>query len=188
MLVRPRESNLQPPTLQSSTLPTELHVIQLLSRSTCTVLKGWLCITCEEMLAILLGGHFQIRELYLGGRGSSDKKTSISHLCSNFSRLTESLSHYSINWHILKINYLKKLEPMREKKSLVNDRLSPASLILVRKVTGNEFVFLCDPVFMLDKTFWNIYRTLWNVFRHSLFYYRTPTKNPSTLRIKMSCL
>ena len=42
---------------------------------------------------------------------------------------------------------------MREKKSLVNDRLSPTSLILVRKVTGNEFVFLCDPVFMLDKLF-----------------------------------
>ena len=70
---------------------------------------------------------------------------------------------------------------MREKKSLVNDRLSPASLILVRKVTRNEFVFLCVPVFMLDRTFRN-------VFGHSLFYYRTPTKNPSTLRIKMSCL
>ena len=39
---------------------------------------------------------------------------------------------------------------MREKKSLVNDRLSPASLILVRKVTGNEFVFLCVPVYMLE--------------------------------------
>ena len=77
---------------------------------------------------------------------------------------------------------------MREKKSLVNDRLSPASLILVRKVTGNEFVFLCDPVFMLDKTFWNIYQTLWNVFGHPLFYCRTPAKNPRTLRIKMSCL
>ena len=45
-----------------------------LSRSTCTVLKGWLCITCEEVLAILLWGHFQMREIYLGGRGSSDKK------------------------------------------------------------------------------------------------------------------
>ena len=71
-----------------------------LSRSTCTVLKGWLCITCEEVLAILLGGHFQIRELYLGGRGSFDQKLpsySYSRLCSNFSHLTESLSHYSIN-------------------------------------------------------------------------------------------
>ena len=77
---------------------------------------------------------------------------------------------------------------MREKKSLVNDRLSPASLILVRKVTGNEFVFLCVPVFMLDRTFRNIYQTLWNVFGHSLFYYQTPTKNSGTLRIKMSCL
>ena len=82
-----------------------------LSRSTCTVLKGWLCITCEEVLAILLWGHFQMRKIYLGGRGSSDKKTSISHLCSNFSHLTESLSHNSINWRILKINYLKKLDP-----------------------------------------------------------------------------
>ena len=77
---------------------------------------------------------------------------------------------------------------MREKKSLVNDRLSPNSLILVRKVTGNEFVFLCVPMFMLDRTFWNVFGTLLNVFEHSLPYYRTPTKNPGTLRIKMSCL
>ena len=77
---------------------------------------------------------------------------------------------------------------MREKKSLVNDRLSPNSLILVRKVTGNEFVFLCVPMFMLDRTFWNVFGTLLNVFGHSLFYFRTPMKNPGTLRIKMSCL
>ena len=73
---------------------------------------------------------------------------------------------------------------MREKKSLVNDRLSPNSLILVRKVTGNEFVFLCVPMFMLTELFGNIFGTLLNVFGHSLFYYRTPTKNPGTLRIK----
>ena len=65
---------------------------------------------------------------------------------------------------------------MRVKKSLVNDRLSPTSLIIVRKVTRNEIVFLCVPLFMLDRTFQNIYGTLWNVFGHSLFYYRTPTK------------
>ena len=73
------------------------------------------------MLAILLGGHFQMRELYLGVRGSSDKKTSISHLCSNFSHLTESLSHNSINWHFLKVNYFKetwsKLNERKEKPS-----------------------------------------------------------------------
>ena len=63
---------------------------------------------------------------------------------------------------------------MREKKSLVNDRLSPNSLILVRKVTGNEFVFLCVPMFMLTELFGNIFGTLLNVFGHSLFYYRTP--------------
>ena len=77
---------------------------------------------------------------------------------------------------------------MREKKSLVNDRLSPTSLILVRKVTGNEIVFPCVPMFMLDRTFRNIYGTLWNVFGHSLFYYRTPTKILALLRNKISCL
>ena len=77
---------------------------------------------------------------------------------------------------------------MREKKSLVNDPLSPNSLILVRKVTRNEFVFLCFSMFMWDRTFWNIFGTLLNVFGHSLSYYRTPSKNPGTLRIKMSCL
>ena len=30
-------------------------------------IRGWLFITCEEGLAILLGGHFQKREHYLGG-------------------------------------------------------------------------------------------------------------------------
>ena len=40
------------------------------------------------------------------------------------------------------VSLLTQLEPMREKTSLVNDWLSPNSLILVRKATGDELVFL----------------------------------------------
>lgn len=70
---------------------------------------------------------------------------------------------------------------MREKKVHVNDRLSPNSLILVRKIPGDEVVFLRVAVFVLDGT-------LHNLFGHA-FYYRTSTKNPGTLlRIKMSRL
>ena len=39
---------------------------------------------------------------------------------------------------------------MRERKVHVNDRRSPNSLILVRKVKGDEVMFLRVPVFMLD--------------------------------------
>ena len=73
---------IEPPTFHSAVKRSADWATRnpALSRSTCTVLKGWLCITCEEMLAIFLGGHFQMRELYLGGRGSSDKKLP-SHTC-----------------------------------------------------------------------------------------------------------
>ena len=37
-----------------------------------------------------------------------------------------------------------------KRKVHVNDRLSLNSLILVGKVTGDEVVFLCVPVFVLD--------------------------------------
>ena len=44
------------------------------------------------------------------------------------------------------VSLLTQLEPMREKTSLVNDWLSPNSLILVRKATGDELVFLWQKV------------------------------------------
>ena len=84
--------------------------VKALSRFKCTLLRSWLCITCKEVLAIFLGVHFQIRELYVGGRGSFDRKLpshaySTLHSCVPISHTWQkSLSHYSINWHILKIN------------------------------------------------------------------------------------
>ena len=53
---------------------------------------------------------------------------------------------------------LTQLEPMREKTSLVNDRLSPNSLILVRKATGDELVFLGRNVL---ERLWNSLERLW---------------------------
>ena len=43
------------------------------------------------------------------------------------------------------------------------------SLNLVRKVTGDEFAFLCVPVFLLEGTFRNVFGTLWNLFGHLCF-------------------
>ena len=60
---------------------------------------------------------------------------------------------------------------MREKKVHVNDSVSLNSLILVGKVTGDEVVFLCVPIFMLDRTL----RDALDIFG----YYRTPTKYPA---------
>ena len=53
---------------------------------------------------------------------------------------------------------LTQLEPVREKTSLVNDRLSPNSLILVRKATGDELVFLGRNVL---ERLWNSLERLW---------------------------
>ena len=96
VILRSWESNPRPPTLQSSINPA---AVKALSRFKCTLLRSWLCITCKEVLATFLGVHFQIRELYLGGRGSFDRKLP-SHaytlLCSNLSHLTgkfEPLQH-----------------------------------------------------------------------------------------------
>ena len=107
VILRPWESNPWPPTLQSSINPA---AVKALSRFKCTLLRSWLCITRKEVLAIFLGVHFQIRELYVGGRGSFDRKLpshaySTLHSCVPISHTWQkSLSHYSINWHILKIN------------------------------------------------------------------------------------
>ena len=59
--------------------------------------------------------------------------------------------------------YLKTPEPMREKKS-PREWFSVSkfdSLILVGKVTGDEVVFLCVPIFMLDKILRNVFGYLW---------------------------
>ena len=73
-----------------------------------------------------------------------------------------------------------------KRKVHVNDELSPNSIFLVGKVTGNEVVFLRDPVFVhvLDGTLQSIFGTSSEIFG----YYRNPTKNPGTLRKKMSRL
>ena len=67
---------------------------------------------------------------------------------------------------------------MREKKS-PRESVSLNSLILVGKVTGDEVVFLCVPIFMLDKTLRNAFGYLWILL--------DPYKISCTLRIKMSC-
>ena len=75
-----------------------------------------------------------------------------------------------------------------KRKVHVNDQLSPNSIFLVGNVTGNEVVFLRDPVFVhvLDATLQSIFGTS---SEDEIFgYYRNPTKNPGTLRIKMSRL
>jgi len=57
--------------------------------------------------------------------------------------------------------YLKTPEPMREKKSPREWFSFSKSLILVGKVTGDEVVFLCVPIFMLDRTLRNVFGYLW---------------------------
>ena len=61
----------------------------------------------------------------------------------------------------------------------MNDSVSLNSLILVGEVTGDEVVFLCVPIFMLD-------RTLRDVFGY-LQILSDPYEISCTLRIKMSC-
>ena len=62
----------------------------------------------------------------------------------------------------------------------MDDRLSPNSLFLVQKS-----MFLCVPVFVLDRTLRNNFGSLQKVFGHlRINYYRTPTKNLGTLKIK----
>ena len=53
-----------------------------------------------------------------------------------------------------------------KRKVHVNDELSPNSIFLVGKVTGNEVVFLRDPVFVhvLDGTLQSIFGTSSEVF------------------------
>ena len=86
----------------------------------------------------------------------------------------KSLSHYSINWHILikYINYLDKPEPNKEKKSLCGWS------------TFSEFSFISRevnvPLFVLDGTLRNIFGTSSDIFG----YHRTLTKNLGTLKIK----
>ena len=48
-------------------------------------------------------------------------------------------------------------------------------------------MFLCVPVFMLDRTLCNVFGSLQNVFGH-LQILSDPTKNLGTLKIKMSRL
>ena len=79
----------------------------------------------------------------------------------------------------------------RKERSIVNDWLSQNSLISKGKVTGDEVVFLCVSVFVLDEPLQNNLGTSSEIFARSLEnfgYYQTPTKNPGTLRIKMPCL
>ena len=47
-----------------------------------------------------------------------------------------------------------------KRKVHVNDQLSPNSIFLVGKVTGDEVVFLRDPVFVLDGTLQSIFGSL----------------------------
>ena len=74
-----------------------------------------------------------------------------------------------------------KLKQFEKRKVHVNDRVSPNYLVLVRKVTRDEVVFLRVPTFMSDRTLWSIFRMSSEIFR----YYQNPTKNPGTLSIKM---
>ena len=51
-------------------------------------------------------------------------------------------------------------------------------------------MFLCVFVFVLDEPLQNNFETSSEIFARSLEifgYYQIPTKNPGTLRIKMSC-
>ena len=50
------------------------------------------------------------------------------------------------------------------RKVHVNDQLSPNSIFLVGKVTGDEVVFLRDPMFVLDGTLQSIFGTSSKVF------------------------
>ena len=95
-------------------------------------------------------------------------------------------NHYSVHCLSLK-NILifketgTKLKQFEKRKVHVNDRVSPNYLVLVRKVTRDEVVFLRVPAFMSDRTLWSIFGMSSEVFR----YYQNPTKNPGTLSIKM---
>ena len=51
-----------------------------------------------------------------------------------------------------------------KRKVHVNDQLSPNSIFLVGKVTGDEVVFLRDPMFVLDGTLQSIFGTSSKVF------------------------
>ena len=96
------------------------------------------------------------------------------------------LNHYSVHCLSLK-NILifketgTKLKQFEKRKVHVNDRLSPNYLVLVRKVTRDEVVFLRVPAFMSDRTLRSIFGMSLEIFR----YYQNPTKNPGTLSIKM---
>ena len=96
------------------------------------------------------------------------------------------LNHYSVHCLSLK-NILifkeagTKLKQFEKRKVHLNDRVSPNYLVLVRKVTRDEVVFLRVPAFMSDRTLRSIFRMSSEIFR----YYQNPTKNPGTLSIKM---
>ena len=96
------------------------------------------------------------------------------------------LNHYSVHCLSLK-NILifkeagTKLKQFEKRKVHLNDRVSPNYLVLVRKVTRDEVVFLRVPAFMSDRTLRSIFGMSSEIFR----YYQNPTKNPGTLSIKM---
>ena len=96
------------------------------------------------------------------------------------------LNHYSVHCPSLK-NILifkeagTKLKQFEKRKVHLNDRVSPNYLVLVRRVTRDEVVFLRVPAFMSDRTLRSIFRMSSEIFR----YYQNPTKNPGTLSIKM---
>ena len=90
---------------------------------------------------------------------------------------------HCLSWKIIVIFKITgtKLKQFEKRKVHVNDRLSPNCLVLVRKVTRDEVVFLCVPTFMSDRTLRSIFGMSSEIFR----YYENPTKNPGTLSIKM---
>ena len=96
------------------------------------------------------------------------------------------LNHYSVHCLSLK-NILifkeagTKLKQFEKRKVHLNDRVSPNYLVLVRKVTRDEVVFLRVPAFMSDRTL----RSIFGMSSEILRYYQNPTKNPRTLSIKM---
>ena len=96
------------------------------------------------------------------------------------------LNHYSVHCLSLK-NILifkeagTKLKQFEKRKVHLNDRVSPNYLVLVRRVTRDEVVFLRVPSFMSDRTLRSIFGMSSEIFR----YYQNPTKNPGTLSIKM---
>ena len=93
-------------------------------------------------------------------------------------------------WKIYQL-YKETATNKGKERSIVNDWLSQNSLISKGKVTGDEVVFLCVSMFVLDEPLQNNFGTSSEIFARSLEifgYYQTPTKNPGTLRIKMSCL